>query len=240
MSDDQLTIDFLPEINVSRGDFVLGSCNALAADWIDRWPDWPGRIRGLVIHGPADCGKSHLGEIWKQASHAAVLDKIDANTLESIDADSNLLLDHPAPGEGPGEVPGEDWPENDFFHLLNRLAGGEGSVLILSRWPMTAQSMGMTGWRLADLSSRLAGLAAAEITPPDDAMLVAVMQKHADDLGFALDGDTARYIATRMERSFHAARQIIQKINIMALRRKKKVNLAMVRDILDQNEPRLL
>ena len=58
MTDDQLTIDFAPEPSLSRADFVLGSCNALAADWIDRWPDWPGRIRGLVIHGPADCGKS--------------------------------------------------------------------------------------------------------------------------------------------------------------------------------------
>ena len=227
MTDNQLTIDFQTETSFSRTDFVLGACNALAADWIDRWPDWPGKIRGLVIHGPADSGKSHLGEIWKEASQATVLDSIGLGMDLPESSGVNLLLDHPQPGEA--------WPEDAFFHLLNRLAGGEGSVLVLSRKPMN-----MMDWQLPDLSSRLAGLAAAEITAPDDQILIAVMQKHADDLGFALDGDIARYITNRIERSFSASKKIIGQINAVALRRKKKVNLAMVRDILDQTEPRLI
>ena len=226
MTDDQLTIDFAPKPSLSRADFVLGSCNALAADWIDRWPDWPGRIRGLVIHGPADCGKSHLGAIWVEASKALLLSRIDAATIADIGADSNLLLDHPRPGA--------DWPEDVLFHLLNRLAGGEGSVLVLSRQPMIN-----LGWQLADLSSRLGGLVAAEITTPDDDVLIAVMQKHADDLGLALDGEIARYILQRIERSFTAARHAVSQINAVAMRRKKKVSLALVRDILDQIQPRL-
>lgn len=227
MTDNQMTIDFAAEPSHARADFVLGSCNAIAADWIDRWPDWPGRIRGLVVHGPADCGKSHLGAIWCETSHAPVITRLDAESDAMIGAQSHILLDHP--------MPGDDWPEDLFFHVLNRLAEGGGSVLILSRQPM-----GGLKWGLADLRSRLGGLAAAEITPPDDAVLVAVMQKHADDLGLALDGDIARYMSNRIERSFSAARHVVAQINNVALRRKKKVTLAMVRDILDTLEPRLI
>jgi chromosomal replication initiation ATPase DnaA len=138
-----------------------------------------------------------------------------------------VLLDHPKPGV--------DWPEDRFFHLLNRLAEGDGSVMILSRQPM-----GDLGWELADLKSRLAGLAAVEITAPDDEVLVAVMQKHADDLGLALDGEVARYMSNRIERSFSAARYAVEQIKDVALQRKKKVNLAMARDILDKLEPRFI
>lgn len=227
MTDNQMTIDFVSEPSFGRDDFVLGSCNALAADWIDRWPDWPGRIRGLVIHGPADCGKSHLGAIWSEKSSAVMLNRLDGEAADRITPQSHILLDHPMPGAA--------WPEDRFFHLLNRLAEGEGSVLILSRQPMAGLE-----WGLADLASRLAGLAAAGITTPDDEVLVAVMQKHADDLGLALDGEIARYISNRIERSFTAARHAVRQINEVALRRKKKVSLAMARDILDHLEPRLL
>ena len=107
-------------------------------------------------------------------------------------------------------------------------------MLVLSRQPMIN-----LGWQLADLSSRLGGLVAAEITTPDDDVLIAVMQKHADDLGLALDGEIARYILQRIERSFTAARHAVSQINAVAMRRKKKVSLALVRDILDQIQPRL-
>lgn len=227
MTNDQLTIDFQPEPNLGREDFILGACNALAADWIDRWPDWPGRIRGLVIHGPADCGKSHLGTIWSRMNGARTLKHIDENTLATIAPGAHLLLDHPAPGSA--------WPDDQFFHLLNHLTDGEGSVLILSRLPMS-----QFNWALPDLMSRLNGLPAAEITAPEDDLLIAVMQKQAEDLGFSLDGDIARYICHRIERSFSAAGQTVQQVNAVALSRKKKVTIAMVRDLLDQIEPRLV
>lgn len=227
MATEQLTIRFGQPPSYRRDDFVLASCNALAADWVDRWPDWPGRIKGLVIHGPADCGKSHLGAIWQQQSGAHRLDRIDAATLDHLDETPHLLLDHAGREE--------DWPEDQFFHLLNRLIEVDGSVLILARQPVALQ-----GWQLPDLASRLGGMVAAEITSPDDTVLIAVMQKIADDLGLALDPEICRYIIARIERSFTTARQTVEMIDSIALARKKKASLAMVREILDSIEPRLL
>jgi len=226
MNTTQFTINFTSPPSFEREDFVLGGCNALAADWIDRWPDWPGRISGVFLRGPADSGKSHLAAIWMKVSGAKLLTALSSADLEELEPNPHLVLDHPHPGDA--------WPEDVLFHLLNRIADG-GSLLVLSRVPVAEM-----GWVLADVSSRLAGLVAAEITPPDDALLTALVQKHADDIGLPLDGEVARYIVERMERSFSAAKVIIVEINALALARKKKATISMAREVLDQHQPRLL
>ena len=81
MTTQQFTIDLTPPPSFAREDFVLSGCNAMAADWIDRWPDWPGRIQGLVLHGPPSCGKSHLAAIWQSKSKAKIYDCIDDQTI---------------------------------------------------------------------------------------------------------------------------------------------------------------
>ena len=224
---EQTAMRFEPAPSYARGDFALGPCNSLAADWVDRWPDWPGRIRGLVVHGPADSGKTHLGEIWREASGGALLARLGDLDQAGLGANPHLVLDHPEPGDG--------WPEEDMFHLLNRLMEAGGSVLVLSRRPVSGQA-----WALPDLASRLAGMVAAEITSPDDAVLSAVMRKIADDRGLALGPEVLRYAVSRMERSFSAARKAVELLDGISLARKGKPTLAMAREVLDGLEPRLL
>jgi len=226
MNTSQFTIDFSSPPSFEREDFILGGCNAIAADWIDRWPDWPGRIPGVFLLGPADAGKSHLAAIWMKMSNASLLKKLSPDDLEVLGPAPHVALDHP--------LPGPSWPEDILFHLLNRISEG-GSLLVLSRVPAAEM-----GWSLADVASRMAGLVAAEITTPDDSLLTALVQKHADDLGLALDGEVVRYIVGRMERSFSSARAIIAATNALALARKKKVTISMAREVLDQQQPRLL
>lgn len=193
----------------------------MAADWIDRWPDWSGRIKGLVLHGPPSCGKSHLAAIWQTKSKAVIYDKINDTSIYGLDDNPHMIWDQP--------LPSSDWPEDLIFHLLNRLTEIEGSLLILSHHPMAA-----VGWQIADVVSRLNGLASAEITDPDDDMLMALLYKHADDLGMALDDDVARYIVSRMDRRFEDARQIMVQLNEIALSAKKNVTIPLARDVLEE------
>ena len=224
---EQTPMRFESAPSLKRGDFALGACNSLAADWVDRWPEWPGRIRGLLIHGPADCGKTHLGEIWREMSGARALDRLDEKDLAGLEDNAHVLLDHPRAGG--------DWPEDVLFHLLNRLAELDGSVLVLSRDPVVRQ-----GWSLPDLSSRLSGLMAAEIASPDDEVLLAMMRKIADDRGLALDAEILNYAVSRMERSFAVARRTVEMLDGVSMARKRKASLAMAREILDGLAPRLL
>ena len=220
MMSQQFTMDLLQPPSFSRDDFVLGACNAMAADWIDRWPDWPGRIKGVVLHGPQDCGKSHLASIWQEKSRAALMTRLDDQSIFSLDANKHAIWDHPKPDAS--------WPEDLIFHFLNRLTELDGSLLILSRQPMA-----VLDWQLADVGSRLKGLSSAAITEPEDMMLMSLLHKHADDLGLALDDDVARYIVTRMDRSFSATRDIMTALNDKALSAKKNLTIHLARDVLE-------
>ena len=225
MSNEQFTMDLMPPPSFSREDFILSGCNAMAADWIDRWPEWDGRIKGVVLYGPPSCGKSHLAAIWQTRSHAKVFTKIDDDTIYTLDETPHMIWDHPAPSD---EQP-SDWPEDLVFHLLNRLTEINGSLLILSHRPMVKM-----GWQLADVASRLNGLPNAAITDPDDEILAALLHKHADDKGLALDDDVVRYVISRMDREFDKAHQIISKLNDLALSTKKKVTVPLARDVLEK------
>ncbi|MCE2517740.1 MAG: hypothetical protein J4F41_07905 [Alphaproteobacteria bacterium] len=221
MSSTQFTMDLVAPASTARTDFILGSCNALAADWIDRWPDWPGRIKGLVLHGPDDCGKSHLAAIWAQHSGAKLLTSLDDGAIHQLDDHPHVIWDKPQPSA--------DWPDDLVFHFLNRLTELEGSVLILSRAPMSTLN-----WALADVASRLNGLSAAEIAPPDDEVLIAVLHKLADDCGLALDPDVSRYIVNRIDRSFAVATRLIKELNRVTLAEHRKLTTPLVRDVLAQ------
>ena len=219
MSTTQFTMDLFSRTSNDRDDFALGACNALAADLVDRWPDWRGRIKGLVLHGPADCGKSHLAAIWALSSKAATMTSLNDRSIHQLDEHPHVIWDHPTPSA--------EWPDDLMFHFLNRLTELEGSLLILSRMPMAALS-----WSLSDVNSRLSGLASAAIDAPDDDILMAVMQKRADDCGLALDPEVARYIVNRVDRSFAAVNTIIEELNTITLAEKRKLTTSLALDVL--------
>ena len=43
----QIPMDLSFRSAQDRANFFISISNQLAADWIDRWPDWPGQIQGL-------------------------------------------------------------------------------------------------------------------------------------------------------------------------------------------------
>lgn len=219
MSTTQFTMDLFSSTSNDRDDFALGACNALAADLVDQWPDWRGRIKGLVLHGPADCGKSHLAAIWAASSKATIMTSLNDRSIHQLDDHPHVIWDHPTPSAA--------WPDDLVFHFLNRLTELEGSLLILSRTPMTALS-----WSLLDVNSRLNSLLAAGIDAPDDDILMAVMQKRADDCGLALDPEVARYIVKRIDRSFTAVNVIVDELNTITLAEKRKLSTSLARDVL--------
>jgi chromosomal replication initiation ATPase DnaA len=225
MTSQQITLDFPSASNYGRSQFMIGACNAIAADWIDRWPDWPGVIRALIIHGEPTCGKTHLATIWKDASHATNINSI-SDGIDALDPDKSYVLDN--------LVCGANWPDEMLFHLLTRFTGSNGSLLILAKEPPAAMP-----WRLADVASRLAAINTAHITAPDDDMLEHLMRKLSDDRGMALDGEMISYIVKRMERSFVSANAIIDALDEASITQKKKVNMGMARKVLADMQPTL-
>ena len=107
----QLPLDLQFISTPGRDDFIVSSCNRLAASWIDRWPDWPGQYRVLNLVGPAASGKSHLAAIWSRQADALTITELADGTAP---VDGNIVLDNLDAGDS--------WNEEALFHLVNRTA----------------------------------------------------------------------------------------------------------------------
>ncbi len=204
-----------------RADFLVVPSNENAVAWIDRWPDWP--APALILHGPAASGKTHLAAVWEQRVGAAF---IDMNDFAAQDGDElsrrgpHLVLDHIDPWIGDRAA------ETLLFHLYNILREEKRTLLLTMR-----MSPARAPFILPDLASRLRAASAAEIQPPDDVLLSAVLVKLFADRQLEISHDVLNYILPRMERSFAAARDLVSAADTLALAEKKPVSVALMRRV---------
>jgi len=204
-----------------REDFLSGPPNAAALTLIDSWPGWP--HRSLFLVGPEGSGKSHLAAIWAQAAGARL---IAARALEPASvpralATGALVVEDIAAGA---------FDERALFHLVN-LAREEAAFLLL-----TAQEA-PAAFALRDLASRLKALPVVALAPPDDVLLRAVLVKLFADRQLAVDESLIGYVATRIERSFAAARAAVARLDEEAMRRKRPLTRTFAAEILRVTEP---
>jgi chromosomal replication initiation ATPase DnaA len=213
----QLPLDlrFMPA--QGRDDFIISDCNRLAAEWIDRWPDWPGQFPVLNIVGPAASGKSHLAAVWQAGSNAKILMPDDA-----VDALSgNIILDHPQQAS--------NTREEGLFHCFNALAASGRSMLILSRTPVARMD-----WQLADLASRMRSVNLVQLDGPDDALLRALLEKYFADRQLAVGPAVLDYIVARIERSFAAVQIIAAEMDRQSLAQQRSLTMPLAREIMDR------
>lgn len=216
----QLTLDLALRPALGRDDFLVAPPNAAAVAMIDQWPDWPSPVALLV--GPPGSGKSHLAEVWRQASRA---ERIAASELRTeavprLLASGALAVEDVEPGR---------FDEAALFHLFNHVRAGSGSLL------MTAQH-GPSAWgvRLPDLRSRLKTVAIAELGGPDDVLLRGVLVKLFGDHQLAVEESVIAYLVNRMPRSLAAARELVAAIDRAALVEKADITRPFAARVLRQ------
>ncbi len=200
----------------AREDFLSGPSNARALALIEAWPLWS--HRSVMLTGPEGSGKSHLAAIWAQAAGARL---IAARALEPASvpralATGALVVEDIAAGS---------FDERALFHLVN-LAGEEAAFLLLTARQAPA------ALAVRDLASRLKALPVVALAPPDDALLRAVLVKLFADRQLAVDESLIGYVATRIERSFAAARACVARLDEEALRQKRPLTRALAAEIL--------
>jgi chromosomal replication initiation ATPase DnaA len=207
---------------LAREDFLGGPSNATALALIDAWPEWSSRV--AVLAGPEGSGKSHLAAIWAQAAGAR---RVAARSLEEIGVPAALatgavVVEDAAPGE---------FDERALFHLLNLAREDEAFVLLTARTPPA-------GWLLAirDLASRLKALPVVTLAPPDEALLRAVLVKLFADRQLTVDESLIGYLATRIERSFAAARAVVAALDEEAMRRQRPLTRALAAEMLRSDD----
>ena len=213
----QLALALGHEESLAREDFLEGPSNATALTLVEAWPDWPSPV--VLLTGPEGSGKSHLAAIWAAASGARV---VAARALAETSppaalATGALVIEDLGAGE---------FDEASLFHMLN-LARQEGAfVLLTARRPAA-------GWNVAlrDLASRLRAVPVVALEAPDDALLRSVLVKLCADRQLGVDEAVVSYLASRIERSFAAARAAVALLDREALRQKRAVNRSLAADL---------
>lgn len=221
----QIPFDFDHRPALGGEDFLVSPCNAEAVAWVERWPDWPGTA--LAIVGPQGAGKTHLAHVFQALSHAPVITAAilrEQGVERVLDRQPALVLEDVEAFVGPNGA----GLEEDLLHLYN--LAREGDVKLL----LTALSA-PARWNIAlkDLSSRLNTAQVAEIRPPDDALLAALIVKQFSDRQLNVDQDVLTYMLARMDRSFAGVRNLVCAIDEAALAEKRAITIPLVRRVLE-------
>jgi chromosomal replication initiation ATPase DnaA len=202
----------------AREDFLSGPSNAAALALVETWPDWP--ARAVVLLGPVGSGKSHLASIWAARAGAQFLSgrALTQTSLPEALTTGALVVEDLALGA---------FDERALFHLINLGREEEAYLLLTAASPPA-------GWEVAipDLASRLKALPVVTLAPPDDALLRAVLVKLFADRQLAVDETLVGYVATRIERTFAAARALVARLDEEAMRRKRPLTRALAAEVL--------
>jgi chromosomal replication initiation ATPase DnaA len=204
--------------SLTRDNFLEGPANAAGIALVDAWPEWPNRIMLLV--GPQGSGKSHLASIWAEQSGArsTAARALTPAAVPGALATGALVVED----LNPSEV-----DERALFHLMNLAREDEAYVLITARVPLVALEI-----ELRDLRSRLRAVPVVSLLPPDDQLFRALIVKFCADRQLAVDEAVVSYLATRIERSYAAARQAVELLDTEALRLGRPVTRTLAAELL--------
>ncbi len=201
-----------------RENFLVSACNAEAVLWLDRWPDWP--APALRLSGPPGSGKSHLLQVWQEASGARILSgpalaaavpallkggRITALAVDDAHACQNQAA---------------------LLHLYNRCR--EDAAFLLLAAPPGA----WRGFSLADLGSRLAAIPEISLGRPDEDVLAAVFLKQCADRRLDVPPEVLAYILPRLERSFAAVRSLAILLDRESLAARRRVTIPLAARVL--------
>ncbi len=213
----QLALALPHSESLSRDDFLEGPANVDALALIDRWPDWPNRIMLLV--GPEGCGKSHLASIWAEQAGARSTTALalTAGAVPGALATGALVVE---------DMNASSFDERALFHLINLAREDEAFVLL------TARQSPADSVELRDLRSRLRAVPVVTLLPPDDQLFRAVIVKLCADRQMSVDETLVGYLATRIDRSFAAARRAVERLDTEALRLGRPVTRALAAELL--------
>lgn len=183
---------------------------------------------GCWLWGGGSSGKTHLLQaVCGQAGDRSVyiplslVAGIGPGILEGLASRALVCIDDIDTVAGDA-----DW-EVALFDLCNQVFD-TGSQLIVTAATAPRECPVL----LADLASRLARLPVFHLQPLNDEQRVAALQLRARHRGLELPGKTARYMLTRSRRDMASLYELLDKLDLEALRAQRRLTIPFVRDVL--------
>ena len=166
------------------------------------------------LYGPNKSGKSYLAQIWLSKNYSIEL----KNNFEILlDNKRNILIDNLI-----------SFDQEKIFHIVDYCILNNLKLLITSNIKINEIK-----FQFKDLSSRLKTFTNLEIYNPDDEMLLVILTKLLTDRQFIINSnDVFEYILRRVDRSYKGINEIVNKLDIISLEKKRQLTIPLIKEIL--------
>ena len=166
------------------------------------------------LYGPNKSGKSYLAQIWLKKNKAI---QYKNNYELLINSKYNILIDDLL-----------FFNEEKIFHIVNYCLLNNLKILITSN-----NKINEIKFKYNDLSSRLKTFSNLEINQPNDEMLITILTKLLIDKQFIINSNEIfKYILRRVDRSYQGINDIVNKLDVLSLEKKRQLTIPLIKEIL--------
>ena len=213
----QKIIKFNYEKNLKSDDFFKSTSNKHVYNFLNSWPKWEKNF--LNICGEKLSGKSHLMNIFLKKFKGIIFDayKFNNRDLANIKLHENIII----------EDLNEEINEKLIYTLINIIDQSNKYLIITTLKPISELD-----FNLIDLKSRTKNFLIQNIKKPDDELVFALLIKNLSDRQITIEKKLVNYIVKRIHRSYSNIFDFIYKIDEVSLKKKKSINLSIIREIL--------
>ncbi|MDC3007582.1 DnaA/Hda family protein [Candidatus Pelagibacter sp.] len=213
----QKIIKFNYEKNLKSDDFFTSTSNKNVYNFLNSWPKWEKNF--LNICGEKLSGKSHLMNIFLKKFKGIIFDasKFNNHDLANIKFHENIII----------EDLNEEIDEKLIYTLINIIDQSNKYLIITTLKPIPELD-----FNLIDLKSRTKNFLIQNIRKPDDELVFALLIKNLSDRQITIEKKLVNYIVKRIHRSYSNIFDFIYKIDEVSLKKKKSINLSIIREIL--------
>ena len=213
----QKIIKFNYEKNLKSDDFFTSTSNKHVYNFLNSWPKWEKNF--LNICGEKLSGKSHLMNIFLKKFKGIIFDayKFNNHDLANIKLHENIII----------EDLNEEINEKLIYTLINIIDQSNKYLIITTLKPISELD-----FNLIDLKSRTKNFLIQNIRKPDDELVFALLIKNLSDRQITIEKKLVNYIVKRIHRSYSNIFDFIYKIDEVSLKKKKSINLSIIREIL--------
>ena len=213
----QKVIKFNYEKNLKSDDFFTSTSNKHVYNFLNSWPKWEKNF--LNICGEKLSGKSHLMNIFLKKFKGIIFDayKFNNHDLANIKLHENIII----------EDLNEEINEKLIYTLINIIDQSNKYLIVTTLKPISELD-----FNLMDLKSRTKNFLIQNIKKPDDELVFALLIKNLSDRQITIEKKLVNYIVKRIHRSYSNIFDFIYKIDEVSLKKKKSINLSIIREIL--------
>ena len=212
---------------LGREDFLVSPCNLEAVEWIDSYPDW-NNIFAIVVLGNKSSGKTHISWLFSEKTGAKIynFNEITEELFSDIVPINSALVI-----ENIDNLIGNKQKEESLFHIINYAMECNTKLLLTS-----STQLSTLNFCLIDLKTRLLSFPVANIYPPDDEFLKALLVKQFLEKDIIVTPDIIEYIIKHIPRNASSVKYLVEQADLLSFEQKHKITIPFIKKIMEKFE----